>query len=95
MSLVTGSREFVTDRAVHCHHWGKRISDRKGNSALFQGANHFGRLAADAADHATEEAKAAAADPSKLQVITPDKVAPAKDGIAPAKDATAPAKDAP
>jgi hypothetical protein len=65
----------------------------------FQGANRFGRLAAEAADKATEEALIAARDPSKRpRDVRPD-VAPAKDApaprAAPAKDAPVPAKDAP
>jgi hypothetical protein len=66
--------------------------------ADFEGANRFGRLAAEAADKATEEALIAARDPSKRPLgLRPD-VAPAKDAApplrAPAKDAPAPAKDA-
>ena len=57
--------------------------------ADFQGANKFGRLAAEAAEHAIADAK----DPSK-RPIDPNKgatkpaapVAPAKSEIAPAKD---------
>ena len=72
--------------------------------ADFQGANKFGRLAAEAAAKAQEEGELGARDPSKLPYLdlTPDKAAPAKDvapakGVAPAKDdkAIAPAKDAP
>jgi hypothetical protein len=66
--------------------------------ADFQGANRFGRLAAEAAVKAQEEAELGAKDPSKLPYIDLDKdtqpkspgkdVAPAKDGggVAPAKD---------
>jgi hypothetical protein len=59
--------------------------------ADFQGANRFGRLAAEAADRATAEAQAAAKDPARR---------PREGGpIAPAKDApvapVAPAKGAP
>jgi hypothetical protein len=74
--------------------------------ADFQGANRFGRLAAEAAEKAIVEAK----DPSKqpIDLSEPEKppgVAPAKDGeMAPAKDGAggvapaknvAPAKDTP
>jgi hypothetical protein len=66
--------------------------------ADFQGANRFGRLAAEAADRATEEARIAARDPSKRPLDTRPDVAPAKDParappvqlppahVAPAKD---------
>lgn len=64
--------------------------------ADYQGANRFGRLAVEAADHAREEAELGAKDPSKLPYLdvhkpadpTPAKTAPAKDGkdVAPAKD---------
>ena len=56
--------------------------------ADFQGANHFGRLAADAAEKAAVEAKLAEKDPSRRPLEQPT-VAPAKG------DVTAPAKDAP
>jgi sRNA-binding protein len=74
----------------------------------FQGANKFGRLAAEAAVKAQEEAAIGAQDPSKLpysNLHLDDDKAPAKDDttapakapkpIAPAKDpkAIAPAKD--
>jgi hypothetical protein len=66
--------------------------------ADFQGANRFGRLAAEAAEKATEEAQIAARDPSKRPLDLQPDVAPAKDAPAPArapaKDPT-PAKDAP
>lgn len=58
--------------------------------ADFQGANRFGRLAAEAADKATEEAMIAARDPSKRPRDARPDVAPAKEPppsrIAPAKD---------
>ncbi|HET9993423.1 MAG TPA: hypothetical protein VFQ65_33030 [Kofleriaceae bacterium] len=69
--------------------------------ADYQGANHFGRLAEEAATKAKEEAEIAAKDPTKRFVIDPNPApapAPAKDGIAPAKDPKtdiAPAKDSP
>jgi sRNA-binding protein len=71
--------------------------------ADFQGANRFGRLAAEAANHAAEDARIAAKDPaSRPREAAPD-VAPAKDAppsrVAPAKGARpprlAPAKDPP
>ena len=43
--------------------------------ADYQGANRFGRLAADAARHALEEAELGAKDPSKLPYLDPTKVA--------------------
>jgi sRNA-binding protein len=59
--------------------------------ADFQGANRFGRLAAEAADKATEQSE----DPSKHWVDPHKTEAPAKDdGVAPAKnEGMAPAKD--
>ena len=64
--------------------------------ADFQGANHFGRMASEAAAKAAEEAEIAAQDPSK-RPVNPNEVAPAKDGdaVAPAKGdgSIAPAKD--
>ena len=67
--------------------------------ADFQGANRFGRLAAEAARKAEQEAELGAQDPSKLPYLdlSAPAVAPAKDApVAPAKDApVAPAKDAP
>jgi hypothetical protein len=65
--------------------------------ADFQGANRFGRLAAEAADKATEEALIAARDPSKRPLDVKPDVAPAKDATAPApapaKNTPVPAKD--
>ncbi len=61
----------------------------KAAHADFQGANRFGRLAAEAGQLAEQEAIAAKQDPSKRPLdLKPDK-APAKDSaepIAPAKD---------
>ncbi len=54
--------------------------------ADFQGANHFGRLAAEAADQAIKEAKTGGAPLIEKTVPAKDRVAPAKDGTAPAKD---------
>jgi len=60
--------------------------------ADYQGANKFGKLSEEAAEHAREEAT----DPAK-RPTNPMETAPAKDGaVAPAKDAAvAPAKEAP
>lgn len=74
--------------------------------ADFQGANRFGRLAADAARKAQAEAELGAQDPSKLPYLHLDDaaVAPAKEpavapakapAVAPAKAAVAPAKGTP
>jgi hypothetical protein len=60
----------------------------------FQGANRFGRLAAEAGEIATTEAMLAAKDPSKRPLELQHQVAPAKD-TAPASDKVAPAKDEP
>ena len=61
--------------------------------ADYQGANHFGRLATEAAEKAKVEAddpaRRAAVDQAKPTAATPGKIAPAKDpkpDIAPAKD---------
>lgn len=73
-------------RATQYLHMAREVAGH----ADFQGANHFGRLAADAADKATTEAKLAAKDPSRRPLEAP--------AIAPAKgetDAPAPAKDEP
>lgn len=75
-----------------------RMSREVAAHADFQGANHFGRLASEAADQAAQEAEVAAKDPTKRPIdpAAPDPtVAPAKDGdVAPAKgDSVAPAKD--
>ncbi len=84
-------------RATQYLHMAREVAGH----ADFQGANHFGRLAADAADHATAEAKDAALHPANVQIIKPHDTAPAKDDDAPvptpapAKGKIAPAKDAP
>jgi hypothetical protein len=64
--------------------------------ADFQGANRFGRLAAEAAVHAKEEAEIGAQDPSKLPYIHLESptVAPAKD-TTDDKNHVAPAKEEP
>lgn len=62
----------------------------KAAYADFQGANRFGRLAAQAAEKATEEAGVAAADPSKRPLEQHDPGVPAKD-----EGSAAPTKDVP
>jgi sRNA-binding protein len=58
--------------------------------ADFQGANRFGRLAAEAAVKAREEAELAKSDPSRQPVNPTKELAPAKEkaegGVAPAKE---------
>jgi hypothetical protein len=64
--------------------------------ADFQGANRFGRLAAEAATQAAEDARIAARDPSKRPLESAPEIAPAKDApIAPSRDLPAPAKGRP
>jgi sRNA-binding protein len=64
--------------------------------ADFQGANRFGRLAAEAATHAAEDARIAAKDPAKRPPDTAPDIAPVKDApIAPSRDLPAPARAAP
>lgn len=65
-----------------------RMSREVAAHADFQGANRFGRLAAEAADKAAEESEEAARNPSKRPVNPTKELAPAKDGssVAPAKD---------
>lgn len=79
-------------RAVVYLHMAREVAAH----ADFQGANHFGRLASEAAAKAAEEAEVAARDPSK-RPVNPMDMAPAKDepSVAPAKDdgAVAPAKE--
>ncbi len=61
--------------------------------ADFQGANHFGRLATEAADKAKEEADAAPKTGPAIEPVRP--VRPVRPVIAPAKEpnTVAPAKD--
>lgn len=65
--------------------------------ADYQGANRFGRLAAEAADLAEQAAIEAKKDPSKRPLDLAPEVAPAKDGAGGAKDdgPVAPAKGDP
>jgi hypothetical protein len=77
-----------------------RMAREVAGHADYQGANKFGRLAAEAAEKAKEEAEIGARDPSKLPYIDLEKekgrknTLPAKGGAepAPAKD-VAPAKE--
>ncbi|HVK73255.1 MAG TPA: hypothetical protein VM734_08025 [Kofleriaceae bacterium] len=59
--------------------------------ADFQAANRFGRLAAEAAEHAKADAIRRAADPKLMEEITPPPPLPArgKPGLAPAVDGDA------
>ena len=66
--------------------------------ADFQGANRFGRLAAEAAIQAEADARIAAKDPSKRPRGAAPDIVPARTTdapIAPARDLPAPAKPAP
>lgn len=76
----------------------------KAAKSDWEGANRFGRLAAEAGDQAVIDAQIAEKDPSKRPLeLKPEiapakgdaKPAPAKDDIAPAKGDIAPAKDEP
>ena len=79
---------YYWTRATQYLHMAREVAAH----ADFQGANRFGRLAAEAAMHAEEEAS----DPNKRPVNPTDEVAPAKDrSIAPAKQTLAPARDLP
>jgi sRNA-binding protein len=81
---------YYWTRAINYLHMAREVAGH----ADFQGANRFGRLAAEAAVHAKEEAEIGAQDPSKLSYIHLDqeKAAPAKE---PAATTTAPAKEEP
>jgi len=64
----------------------------------WEGANRFGRLAAEAGDQAVVEAQIAEKDPSKRPLELKPEIAPAKGDpkpVAPAKGDIAPAKDEP
>ena len=73
-------------RAITYLHMAREVAGH----ADFQGANKFGRLAAEAAVEAKKEGEIGQSDPSKLPYIHLDesKLAPAKDkgDVAPAKD---------
>ncbi|MFT3692990.1 MAG: DUF4398 domain-containing protein [Kofleriaceae bacterium] len=95
---VEAAREAQADK--YSPYWWTRatvfleMAREVAGHADYQGANHFGRLAEEAAVKAKAEADAA--DKTKPPVESPA-APPAKDGLAPAKDANsiAPAKDAP
>lgn len=70
-----------------------RMAREVAAHADFQGANKFGRLSSEAADHAATEAEERGRDPSKMPKNPMENIAPAKDTEAPAKDSVAPAKD--
>ena len=69
----------------------------KAAKSDWEGANRFGRLAAEAGDQAVVEAQIAEKDPSKRPLELKPEVAPAKGDAppAPAKGGIAPAKDEP
>ena len=69
----------------------------KAAKSDWEGANRFGRLAAEAGDQAVVEAQIAEKDPSKRPLELKNEVAPAKGApkVAPAKGDIAPAKDEP
>lgn len=71
-------------RAVVYLHMAREVAAH----ADYQGANRFGRLAAEAAEKAAAEAEIAARDPSKRPVNPAEEPVPAKDdgGVAPAKE---------
>ena len=66
-----------------------RMAREVAAHADFQGANKFGKLSSDAADHAATEAEERGRDPSKMPKNPMEGIAPAKEG-----DAPAPASDA-
>jgi len=88
---VTGhaSSTIETARAAHADkyapYWWTRATQYLHKArelaahADFQGANRFGRLAAESAVRATEEARIAERDPSKRPLGTRPAIAPAKD----------------
>ncbi|MEO6776836.1 MAG: hypothetical protein ABI467_28120 [Kofleriaceae bacterium] len=84
----------AADAAQYSPYWWTRAKEylymarEVAGHADYQGANHFGRLAEEAAIQAKAEAEVAAKDPTKRPGAGAA-VAPAKDpapGIAPAKD---------
>jgi hypothetical protein len=62
-----------------------RMARLDAEHADFQGANRFGRLAAEAATKAAADAEVAAKDPSKRPLEQAKPLAPAKGAVAPAK----------
>lgn len=105
------SEALDTARAAHAEkyapYWWTRATEYLHKAreiaahADFQGANRFGRLAVEAADKATEEARLAERDPSRRPLDGKPDVAPAKDAPTSAGSgkgppaSVAPAKDAP
>ncbi|HEY0255231.1 MAG TPA: hypothetical protein VGC41_27070 [Kofleriaceae bacterium] len=89
---VEAAREANADK--YSPYWWTRatqylhMSREVAGHADYQGANHFGRLAEEAAIKAKQEADAADhTKPSAPNPVDKDAVAPAKDTVAPAKDA--------
>ncbi|MDX2088468.1 MAG: DUF4398 domain-containing protein [Kofleriaceae bacterium] len=76
---------YYWTRAIQYLHQAKELAAH----ADFQGANRFGRLAAEAAEIAVTEAQLAAKDPSRRPLVLDraSTVEPAQDGAAPAKEA--------
>ena len=89
---VEAARQVQADK--YAPYWWTRATQylhqarEKAAHSDFQGANRFGRLAAEAGDKARDEAIVAAKDPSKRPLEQGPPVAPAKDSgaVAPAKD---------
>jgi sRNA-binding protein len=74
---VAGAEKYAPywwTRAVEYLHEAKLIA----GYADFQGANRFGRLATESAEHAAAEAAAAMKDPSKRPLDVEHELAPAK-----------------
>ena len=69
-------------RATQYLHMAREVAGR----ADFQGANHFGRLATEAADQATHDAKLAITNPALRPIDPGPQVAPAKSDVAPGKE---------
>lgn len=106
VSNVTGDASSAVDEAREAKadtlapYWWTRAIEYltraryEAAAADWQAANRFGRLAREAAEKATAEAAAAAANPDRRPLTAPaGDVAPAKEA-APAKD-VAPAKESP
>ena len=97
VNQVTNHASTLVDQARHADaahlapYWYTRatqylhLSHEDAARADFQGANHFGRLAAEAAQHAIDDAAVAKKDPAKRPIE--ERPVPAKDQVAPAKDA--------
>ena len=85
---------YYWTRATQYLHMAREVAAH----ADYQGANRFGRLAAEAANNAVTEAAIVQKDPSKGPIVIEKQdsdVAPAKGEapLAPAKDGIAPAKE--